>query len=89
MNILIKWKAHQQSFIANPRYVVQHKQSINPINNLIYGYGGIKLLPRKLVLEIDKNTNDMTKNPPEATPNGLKKTGFLIQFMKKRNLKKD
>ena len=35
-------------------------QSINPINNLIYGYGGIKLLPRKLVLEIDKNTNDMT-----------------------------
>ena len=33
LNILIKWKAHQQSFIANPRYVVQHKQSINPIND--------------------------------------------------------
>ena len=35
-------------------------QSINPINNLIYGYGGVKLLPKKLVLEMDKNTNDMT-----------------------------
>jgi hypothetical protein len=32
----------------------------NPINELIYGYGGVKLLPRKLALEMDINTTDMT-----------------------------
>lgn len=35
-------------------------QSINPINDLVYGYGGVKLLPRDLVLDIDINTVDMT-----------------------------
>jgi hypothetical protein len=35
-------------------------QSINPINDLIYGYGGIKLLPRDLVISMDTNTVDMT-----------------------------
>lgn len=35
-------------------------QSINPINDLIYGYGGVKLLPRDLVLSMDTTTVDMT-----------------------------
>ena len=35
-------------------------QSINPINDLIYGYGGVKLLPRDLVISMDTNTVDMT-----------------------------
>ena len=35
-------------------------RSINPINNLTYGYGGVKLLPTKLTLDIDVNSSDMT-----------------------------
>lgn len=35
-------------------------RSRNPINNLEYGYGGVKLLPRKLTLNMDINSPDMT-----------------------------
>jgi hypothetical protein len=35
-------------------------RSRNPINDLEYGYGGVKLLPRKLTLEMDVNSADMT-----------------------------
>src|SRR6056300_104579 len=35
-------------------------RSINPVNDLIYGYGGIKLLPKKLVLDMNMNSVDMT-----------------------------
>ena len=34
--------------------------SKNPINNLIYGYGGVKLLPRHLTLCMDETSVDMT-----------------------------
>jgi hypothetical protein len=34
--------------------------SQNPINNLVYGYGGVKLLPTTLTLEIDTESVDMT-----------------------------
>jgi hypothetical protein len=34
--------------------------SINPINDLVYGYGAVKLLPRRLTLEIDTSSLDMT-----------------------------
>jgi hypothetical protein len=34
----------------------------NPVNGLIYGHGGIKLLPRALTIEVDPNTLDMTTN---------------------------
>jgi len=34
--------------------------SINPINNLVYGYGGIKLFPRKLTIDMDLTNTDMT-----------------------------
>ena len=35
-------------------------RSMNPINGLVYGYGGVKLLPTKLTLNMDTNTPDMT-----------------------------
>jgi predicted transcriptional regulator len=35
-------------------------KSRNPINDLVYGYGGVKLLPRKLTLALDTSTTDMT-----------------------------
>jgi hypothetical protein len=35
-------------------------KSKNPINNLIYGYGGVKLLPKMLTLDLDTSTVDMT-----------------------------
>jgi hypothetical protein len=35
-------------------------RSINPINDLVYGYGGIKLLPRTLTLNMDTSKPDMT-----------------------------
>lgn len=39
--------------------------SRNPINDLAYGYGGVKLLPTKLVLEMDVNSVDMTTSISE------------------------
>lgn len=35
-------------------------RSRNPINGLEYGYGGVKLLPRQLTLDMDVNSADMT-----------------------------
>lgn len=35
-------------------------QSQNPINDLVYGYGGIKLLPKDLTMCMNLNTIDMT-----------------------------
>jgi hypothetical protein len=35
-------------------------RSRNPINNLSYGYGGVKLLPKHLTLKIDLSSTDMT-----------------------------
>ena len=35
-------------------------RSQNPINNLVYGYGGVKLLPRKLTVNMDVSKPDMT-----------------------------
>ena len=35
-------------------------RSRNPINDLVYGYGGVKLLPRKLTLDMDTSKPDMT-----------------------------
>jgi hypothetical protein len=37
-------------------------RSRNPINGLEYGYGGVKLLPKKLTMDLDTNTVDMTTN---------------------------
>ena len=35
-------------------------RSRNPINNLVYGYGGVKLLPRRLTMNVDVSSTDMT-----------------------------
>lgn len=35
-------------------------RSRNPINDLQYGYGGVKLLPRTLTLNLDTTSSDMT-----------------------------
>lgn len=35
-------------------------RSINPVNGLVYGYGGVKLLPRDLTLKMDLTKPDMT-----------------------------
>ena len=35
-------------------------RSRNPINDLVYGYGGVKLLPRRLTMNVDINSSDMT-----------------------------
>ena len=35
-------------------------RSKNPVNNLVYGYGGVKLLPRDLTLNMSIGTTDMT-----------------------------
>ena len=35
-------------------------RSRNPLNGLEYGYGGVKLLPRQLTLDMDVNSSDMT-----------------------------
>ena len=42
------------------RNTVYVHQSRNPINDLVYGYGGVKFLPRELVLAMDVNSVDMT-----------------------------
>ena len=35
-------------------------RSKNPVNDLVYGYGGVKLLPRKLTIDMDVSKTDMT-----------------------------
>jgi hypothetical protein len=35
-------------------------RSRNPINDLVYGYGGVKLFPRKLTMNMDLSKPDMT-----------------------------
>ena len=40
-------------------------RSINPINDLVYGYGGVKLLPRDLTLNMDTSKPDMTTSISE------------------------
>jgi hypothetical protein len=42
--------------------VVHVWRSLNPVNNLSYGYGGVKLLPKFLTLKMNTDTIDMTTN---------------------------
>jgi hypothetical protein len=44
------------------RYIVHVWYSKNPINKLEYGYGGIKLLPKKQTLEMSLDSADMTSS---------------------------
>ena len=47
---------------AHDEDIVHVWQSQNLVNNLTYGYGGVKLLPKNLTIEMDTNTVDMTTN---------------------------
>jgi hypothetical protein len=40
-------------------------RSQNPINDLVYGYGGVKLFPRKLTIDMDTSKPDMTTSISE------------------------
>ena len=48
------------SLSKNEIDIVHVWRSKNPINSLVYGHGGVKLLPRKLTLDMDVTTTDMT-----------------------------
>lgn len=45
---------------SHNRTMVKVWHSKNPINDLEYGYGGVKLLPKKLTLDLDKSKIDIT-----------------------------
>lgn len=47
-------------FIEPERFTVYVWNSINPINGLEYGYGGVKLFPKKLALNMRLDTTDVT-----------------------------
>lgn len=54
-------------------------RSRNPVNDLLYGYGGVKLLPRKLTLNMDTTKPDMTTSISEyfkAMPDTSNVTAF-------------
>ena len=54
-------------------------RSRNPVNNLLYGYGGVMLLPRKLTLNMDTTKPDMTTSISEyfkAMPETSNVTAF-------------
>ena len=51
---------HIPYYDFNAKNSVHVWQSKNPINDSVYGYGGIKLLPRKLTINMDSNKADMT-----------------------------
>lgn len=40
--------------------IVHVWRSINPINDLVYGYGGVKLLPKQMTIDMDLSKPDMT-----------------------------
>ena len=42
------------------REVVHVWRSMNPVNDLVYGYGGVKLLPTTLTINMDTTKPDMT-----------------------------
>jgi hypothetical protein len=56
-NFTIKQIPYYEKDLKN---TVRVWQSKNPINGLEYGYGGVKLLPTKLTIEMDTDTTDMT-----------------------------
>lgn len=49
-----------------PRYDIDGRETVhvwrsfNPVNGLVYGYGGVKLLPTSLTRNVDVNSADMT-----------------------------
>jgi hypothetical protein len=49
--------------VTKEEYDIVHVwRSRNPVNGLEYGYGGVKLLPKKLTIDMDVTSTDMTMN---------------------------
>lgn len=48
------------NYYTHEKDVVHIWKSINPVNELVYGYGGVKLLPTNLTKSMDTNSVDMT-----------------------------
>lgn len=48
------------SYRTNVRDTVYVWRSLNPINDLVYGNGGVKLLPRWMTIKMDLSKPDMT-----------------------------
>lgn len=52
---------HQISYYdLDGRNTVYVWRSLNPVNGLVYGYGGVKLFPTQMTLNMDLNSTDMT-----------------------------
>ena len=52
---------YSMNYISEDEKNIVHVwRSLNPINRLTYGNGGVKLLPRKLTLNLDVASTDMT-----------------------------
>lgn len=47
-------------YTTREKDMVHVYRCMNPLNSLVYGYGGVKLFPTKLTINMDTNTNDMT-----------------------------
>ena len=47
-------------YTTKEKDMVHVYRCMNPINDLVYGYGGVKLFPTNLTRNMDKNTADMT-----------------------------
>jgi hypothetical protein len=47
-------------YVDPEKYTVHVWRICNPINDLEYGYGGVKLLPTEMTLNMDLNKPDMT-----------------------------
>jgi len=63
------------------RETVHVWRSKNPINDLVYGYGGIKLFPRQLTISMDTSKPDMTTsitNKFKAMPQVSNITAFNV-----------
>ncbi len=61
------------------RSTVHVWRSYNPVNSLVYGYGGVKLLPTELTKSVDVNSADMTTSISKnfkAVPEMSNKTSF-------------
>jgi len=61
------------------RNTVYVHQSKNPINDLVYGYGGVKFLPKQLVLSMDIDSVDMTTSISKRF-NSVQKVSNITAF---------
>ena len=60
--------------------IVHVWQSKNPINDLIYGYGGVKLLPRTLSINMDTSKPDMTTGSISSEFKSMPEVSNLTAF---------